>query len=89
MRRTLPGLNADLALAVRRVGAAAETLPEHLRPDFDGSSFDAMEREVDRACGAGDREAAMQAISRWEQRTATVISRIKLERGEADGARHG
>lgn len=83
MRRTLPGLNAELALAVRRVGAAAETLPEHLRPDFDGSQWDALEREIDRAAGADDRESAIQAISRWEQRAAMVISRIKLEKSAA------
>ena len=65
MRRTLPGLNADLAVAVRRVNAAYHALPEHLRPDLNGSSWAEMEREVDRACGAGDREAALQAISGW------------------------
>mgnify|MGYP000380223969 CR=1 FL=1 len=82
MRRSLPGLNADLALAVRRVNSAASSLPEQLRPDFDGASWDALERELDRACGTGDREGALQAIARWEQRASIVLSQITAREGE-------
>lgn len=77
MRRSLPGIQCELAVAVRRVNAVYYALPEHLRPDVSGESWIALEEEINRACGARDRDAALQAIARWEKHTGDVLSRVK------------
>lgn len=73
MRRTLPGLNYALALAVRRVNVLHEQVPEPLRPDVTGERWQALEREIDTRCGAGDREGALLAITRWETHARRVL----------------
>lgn len=77
MRRSLPGVNYELAAAVRRVNAARSRLPEPL-PDVTGERWHELEREVDRLCGAGDREGALRAISHWEQQASSLIERIAV-----------
>ena len=64
MRRTLTGINFELAAAVRPVNAALDRIPEDRRPGLSGESWHSLERELDRACGVGDREAAMRAIGK-------------------------
>lgn len=53
MRRTLTGINFELAAAVRRVNAALDRIPEDRRPGLSGESWHSLEREPDRACGVG------------------------------------
>ena len=60
---TLPGINAELAGAIRAVNAAYHRLPEDRRPE--PPSWDALSREVDAACAAGDRSGALAAIRAW------------------------
>lgn len=78
MRRSLPGVNAELAAAVRRVNAIYSVIPASRQPDLDGSSWRRLEAEVDRACGAGDREAALLAIKRWEEHAQRVLAPLAL-----------
>lgn len=74
MRRRLAGVDAELAAAVDRVAAAYHRLPEP-RPDIAGERFHRLEAEVDRLCGAGDREAALRSITTWERETLNIVSR--------------
>lgn len=78
MRRSLPGINAELALAVRRVNVLYSAIPESLRPDLDGSRWRRLEAEVDCACGAGDRDGALLAIRRWEEHATRVLAPLTL-----------
>lgn len=59
----LPGINAELAAAVRRVNAAYARLPESDRPDIGG--WNALDTELDAACASDDRERAVSAIREW------------------------
>lgn len=59
----LPGINAELAAAVRRVNAAYVRLPESVRPDIGG--WNALDAELDAACAGDDRERAVEAIREW------------------------
>jgi len=76
MRRSLPGLNAELADAVRRVGALYERIPESRRPDVTGERWDALEAEIDAACGTNDRDRALTAITRWEDHARNVLEAL-------------
>ncbi|MBA2240029.1 MAG: hypothetical protein H0W09_02105 [Solirubrobacterales bacterium] len=78
MRRSLPGINAELAAAVRRVNVLDASIPESRRPDICGERWHRLEAEIDNACGAGDRDAALLAIRQWEQHAARALSRALL-----------
>jgi len=75
VRRALPGVNAELAAAVRRVNATYSQIPESCRPDIAGERWANLERELDRACGAHDHDAAGLAIETWEAETLAVLTR--------------
>lgn len=62
MRQSLPGINYELAVAVRAVNAAYNRLPENARPEV---PFNGLDREIDAAIASGDRDRAMAAISSW------------------------
>ena len=53
MRRTLKGVNAELAAAVRRCNVIHRQIPPGQRPDLSGESWRELEAELDRAWGAG------------------------------------
>ncbi len=55
-------IRAELAAAVRAVNAAYNRLPENRRPVI---AYDALDRELDAACVADDRERATAVISEW------------------------
>lgn len=74
----LPGINAELAAAVRRVNTLYAQLPRSCRPDVCGERWRSLEAEIDRASVAGDRAGAMLAIERWEQHASGVLSRLLL-----------
>lgn len=73
MRRSLPGLNFELAAAVNRIGELYHAIPEELRPDVMGERWDELEAEVDQACGSGNRDRALAAIGRWEAHAQRVM----------------
>jgi hypothetical protein len=62
MRRTFRGINLELACAVRRINALLDRIPDDEQPDLSGESWHSLERELERACGVGDHEAALRAI---------------------------
>lgn len=74
MRRTLPGINAEIAAAVARVTAAYDRVPVDRRPDVSGERWHRLEAEVDRACGAGDLDQARTAIRVWELHANRVLA---------------
>ncbi len=74
MRRSLPGVNYELAASVRRVNSLYARVPESRRPDVTGERWQALEAEVDARCGAGDRDGALRAISEWEQHAERVLA---------------
>jgi hypothetical protein len=59
----MSGVRAVLAAAVRCVNAAFYAIPEGHRPD--PAPWDALDREIDAAFAAGDRERALAAIRAW------------------------
>ncbi len=67
MRRTLTGINFELAAAVRRVNVIRDRIPAVEQPDLAGESWRRLEAELDRASGVGDREAALRAIRKKER----------------------
>lgn len=69
----MPGLNADLALAVRRMNAIYARIPTDQAPDINGESWCRLEAEIDRASSVGDYEAAIVAIGRWEEHARRVL----------------
>lgn len=74
--RSLPAINEQLAAAVRKVNAAFYAIPENVRPDPAG--WDGLDREVDAACAARDRERALAAIAAWEGHWLSTFSRCLL-----------
>ena len=73
----MPGIDAELSAAVRRVADVYVRCPEP-RPDVCGQRFHDLERQVDRACAGTDSAAALRAIEVWERETLTVLSRHLL-----------
>ena len=41
-----------------------------------------LEAELDRACGVGDREAALRAIRKWERRTEQILAAVAETRND-------
>lgn len=74
MRRTLSGIDIALGEAVNRIRPIWESCPDP-RPDIAGEAWHALEAELDRACGSGERDLALLAIRRWEDRTLDVLQR--------------
>jgi hypothetical protein len=62
----LPGINVELAAAVRRVGAAYNRLAEAERPDINAQEWRDLEAAIDRHCARGDRDSALAAVEHWE-----------------------
>jgi hypothetical protein len=73
VRRILPGINAELAAAVRRINALYMRIPEGRRPNVDGSRWRELEAQIDARCAAGDREGALHAIESWERHAREVL----------------
>lgn len=65
MSRRLPGVSADLAAAIRAVGAAYDRLPETDRPEIGDEAWKRLERAIDDRCAAGDKDGALEAIRDW------------------------
>jgi hypothetical protein len=63
--KSLPGVNAALANAIRQVNAAFNRLPESRRPD--PAEWGNLDAELDAACLSGDRDRAMAAIRAWRE----------------------
>lgn len=82
MRRTLSGVEVALSEAMARVAAIYAEIPEASRPDVTGERWAALEADVDRAGGSGDRDAALLAIERWEQHARRVLSHLAGGRGD-------
>lgn len=78
MRRRLPGVDAELAAAVRRVNADYWRIPEAHRPDVTGERWDALEATLDARCAAGDRQGALDAIAAWEGHARGILSTALL-----------
>lgn len=73
MRRTNPTVACALSQAVDTARALYNQIPEARRPDITGESFQALEREIDARCGAGDEEGALLAIERWQDHALRVL----------------
>jgi DNA-binding FadR family transcriptional regulator len=71
--RALPGINTELAAAVRRVNALYTRIPEQRRPDVNAERWQELEHEIDRACKAGDPDRALRAIAAWEDHARWVL----------------
>jgi len=71
---TLPGINGELAAAIRRVNALRSSLPDEHRPIFDLARWRRLEAELRRACTTGDHDCALAAIDRWERQAASTLS---------------
>ena len=82
MRRTMTGVNLELAAAVRRVNALLDRIAEDRHPDVFGESWRALEAELDCACGAGDREGTLAAIRHWERKTGRVLAAVEEQQQE-------
>jgi hypothetical protein len=74
MTRPLTGIRADLAAAVRAVNAAFAQLPAEVRDAIE-IRYDGLDRELDAACAAGDRERALAAIRAWRGHWTHTIER--------------
>lgn len=74
----LPGINSELAAAVRRIGSLRSSLPKAHRPEFDLPRWRKLERELDRHCSAGSVDCALTSIERWERETAEGLSQRLL-----------
>jgi len=68
----LDGIRGELAAAVRRANALYRRHPEP-RPAVIGDSWDALERELDAAFEAEDRERALSAIRGWLAHIEAVL----------------
>lgn len=62
--KPMPGVGAELAAAVRRVNAAFSRLPTSTQDSIE-IRYDGLDREIDAAILAGDRERARRAIRAW------------------------
>jgi hypothetical protein len=69
----LPGINAELAAAVRRVNAAYAKLPGSARPDI--GDWNDLDAELDAACASDDRDRAITAIRDWASHYLALIER--------------
>jgi hypothetical protein len=69
----LPGINGELAAAVRRVNAVYSRIPEDDRPDVTGQAWSQLEANLDRSCAAGDYYEARGAIEAWERHAMRVL----------------
>lgn len=69
----LPGIGAALAAAIRRINAIHNALPESDRPNVNGPRWTSLEAEIDAACAAGDADAALTAIGRYEGHAMRVL----------------
>jgi hypothetical protein len=78
VRRSLPGINYALAEAVRDVAALYGQLPDTVRPDVSGERWQALEADLDRLCGTGDRDGALLAIEEWRDTTKALLSTTLL-----------
>jgi hypothetical protein len=74
---TIPGVNAELAAAVRAVNAAFMRIPEDSRPI--AAAWTPLEEEVDAACASGDRERALRAIEAWREHWLWKFERARGE----------
>jgi hypothetical protein len=75
--RVLPGINAALANAIRRVNAAFN----RLSPDAQNQVHIACDRPLDDALLSGDRTKALSAIEAWRDRQLADISAADWPRG--------
>jgi hypothetical protein len=62
----LPGVRPEVAAAVRAVNAAYNRLPASEGATIE-IAYDGLDREIDAAIHAGDRERAEAAIRAWRQ----------------------
>jgi hypothetical protein len=88
VRRTLPGIDLALGSAVNRVRDLYARCPEP-RPDLAGEAWHDLDAALDAACGSGDRDRALSAIRRWEERTTAILRRLVGEGEAADRATKG
>jgi hypothetical protein len=72
----LPGVNTELAAAIRRVNALYARCPEP-RPDVDGSRWRELEAEIDHHTAVGDRDGALHAIREWEAHARRVLGGLR------------
>lgn len=63
MRRTMTGINLELAAAVRRINTIHDRIPADDQPDLAGESWRTLEAELDRAAGVGDRAVPQVMIT--------------------------
>lgn len=70
----LPGINTELAAAVRAVNAAYNSIPPARRPA--AIEWDMLDAELDAACISGDRERAMQAIEAWRTHWLAIFEAV-------------
>lgn len=70
----IPGINAELTAAIRRVADAYGRLPEPQRPNVNAERWHALEREIDQACMRGNQDSALAAVERWERHALTELA---------------
>lgn len=68
----LPGVNSELAAAVRRINALHAAHPEP-RPDIGGNAWRDCEKAIDHAAAVGDPAKALAAVEAWEQHARRVL----------------
>lgn len=72
----IPGINTELAAAVRAVNASWLAIPEPYRPP--AAVWLPLEAEVEAACDAGDRDRALAAIEAWKLHHLSRCSAVLL-----------
>jgi hypothetical protein len=71
---TANSIRSELAAATRIVNAAFARLPRSVQDGLDLSTDD-IDRELDRALLADDRQRALRAISSWRDHNLATVRR--------------
>jgi hypothetical protein len=74
----LPGVNGELAAAVRRVNALRCSVPERHRREISTHRWLTLQAELDWTCTAGDVESALTAIKAWEAEASRPFTEFLL-----------
>jgi hypothetical protein len=73
-RRSIPGVTTELAAAVRKVNAAFYRLPRSTQDAIE-IRYDGLDKEIDAAILAGNRDRAQAAIRAWRGRWLREFAR--------------
>jgi hypothetical protein len=74
----LPGVNNELAAAIRRVNALRHSVPDRYRREISTDRWLKLQTELDRTCSAGDVESALAAVENWEAEASRPFTDVLL-----------